>query len=142
MEPEILRLGKAFHAKVQEDWQKTAEGNINKEHHIELSLPSRNAQRRKTGRLDIYVDDIGDLVSVVEIKSTDWDKIKPKNIKKLLGSHRRQIWNYIDVYLDEKRIGVSPGMIYPTSPRTNGLKELIETYLNEWGIQVVWYYDP
>lgn len=43
MEPEILKRGKAFHKRVQKDWEKTAEGKINSEHVIKLTLvPGRN----------------------------------------------------------------------------------------------------
>ena len=38
--------------------------------------------------------------------------------------------------------GLGDGMeIYPTAPRTAGLKARIEEYLNDYGLQVVWYYD-
>jgi hypothetical protein len=143
MEPEILRRGKAFHKRVQGDWENTAKGGkINIEHSIPLSILRKKTMPQKTGRLDIFVDELGDFISVVEIKSTDWDKVKEKNRKKLLGSHRRQVWRYIEEYVDIKKIDVCPGIIYPKSPITPGLKDLIEDYLNDYGLQVVWYDDP
>ncbi len=142
MEPEILRRGKAFHKRVQADWEKTAKGGkIKPEHTIPLSLLRKKANRPKSGRLDIFVDEMGDFISIVEIKSTDWDKVKAKNRKKLLGSHRRQVWKYIEEYLDVIKIDVCPGIIYPTAPDTSGLKEMVEAYLNDYGLQVVWYDD-
>ena len=95
----------------------------------------------KTGRLDIFIDDLGDLVTVIEIKSTDWDNIKKGYVKKLLSSHRRQIWKYIEKYLDGDKINVCAGVIYPKSPESNDLKNLVEKCLNDHGLQVVWYYD-
>lgn len=142
MEPEILRRGKAFHKRIQKDWERTAkDGKIIVEHFIPLSIISKNLKKKKSGRLDIFVDDISDFVSIVEIKSTDWDKVKEKNRKKLLGSHRRQVWHYIEEYLDVKKIDVCPGIIYPKPPKTAGLREMIEKYLNKYGLQVVWYDD-
>ena len=142
MEPEILLRGKAFHTRVQKDWQKTAKGGkINKEHSIPLSILRKKIKRQNTGRIDIFVNELGDFISIVEIKSTDWDKVKEKNRKKLLGSHRRQVWRYIEEYVDIKRMDVCPGIIYPKSPVTNGLKDMIEEYLNDYGLQVVWYDD-
>ena len=45
----------------------------------------------------IFVDPKNpDHVVIVEIKNTDWDKVK--HPKKLVGSHRRQLWKYIDPY--------------------------------------------
>lgn len=139
MEPLILKRGKEFHKKVQEDWRNTAKnGDIFPEHTIPLSHLKNLG---KSGRIDIFVDDIGDFVSIVEIKSTDWDKIKEKNRQKLLSSHRRQVWKYINKYLDIDHIDVCPGIIYPSEPKTPGLKLKIEKYLNDYGLQVVWYYD-
>jgi len=91
--------------------------------------------------MDILVDDIGDRVAVVEIKATNWDRILPRNITKNLGSHRRQIYKYIEKYLDGEGKTVCPGLIYPTEPETPGLKERIEEYLNDYGIAVAWYRD-
>lgn len=139
MEPEILKKGKEFHKKVQEDWLETAkDGKVFSENTILLS-DLKNA--RKSGRIDIFVNDLGDFVSVIEIKSTNWDKVKEKNRKKLLSSHRWQVWKYMDKYLDIDRVDVYPGIIYPNSPSTPGLKIFIENYLNDFGLQVVWYYD-
>jgi hypothetical protein len=36
-------------------------------------------------------------------------------------------------------IDVCAGIIYPTAPKTAGLKARIEEYLNDRGMQVVWY---
>ncbi len=35
--------------------------------------------------MDLFVDDLTDYVVIVEIKGTNWDRIKPQNVKKLLG---------------------------------------------------------
>jgi hypothetical protein len=139
-EPEILRRGKEFHKKVQQDWEATAkDGAVYPEHTIGL-VPTAG-RRRRSGRLDIFVDELGDFVSVVEIKSTDWDAVMPRNRKKLLASHRRQVWRYIERYLDVEQVSVCPGIIYPRAPSTPGLREMIEDYLDDWGLQVVWYED-
>lgn len=141
MEPEQLRRGKEFHKKVQSNWERDIkDGNLNIEHRINL-LPNSKVKHVKTGRLDIFVDELGDFVSVVEIKSTDWEKIKTKNLRKLLSSHKRQVWKYIVKYLDEDKIDVCPGIIYPRAPKSDELKDFIETYLWDYGIPVVWYYE-
>ena len=136
-EPEILRRGKRFHKLVQQEWlDETKDGKPRPE----FTIPQDIAGIARRSRLDILVDELGDFVSIVEIKSTDWDTIKPKNRIKLLGSHRRQLWRYIDPYVDSG-INVSPGMIYPAPPRTEGLRDIIEDYLNDWAIQVVWFHE-
>lgn len=137
-EPKLLKAGKEFHKKVQRDWELTAkDGKVYSEHTV-LLVPNKSTHK-KHGRLDIFVDNVGDFVSVIEIKSTDWDAVKPKNRKKLLGSHIRQVWHYIDRYIDLEKVDVCPGIIYKSPPSTPGLRKDIEEYLNERGLQVVWY---
>jgi hypothetical protein len=137
-EPEMLKIGKEFHRIVQEDWKRTAkDGRISPEHTVPL-IP-KIGYYKKHGRLDIFVDETGDFVSVVEIKSTDWDAVLPRNRKKLLGTHRRQVLRYIERYIDFDHVDVCPGIIYKSAPSTPGLREDIEEYLNGWGLQVVWY---
>lgn len=143
-EPKLLKNGKRFHLDVQRDWKHTAkDGRILLEEVIKLFSLSHGTSRIRKGRLDILVDEVetedGPMVSIVEIKNTDWDRIKAKNITKNLGSHRRQIWNYIDEFLENAEVDVCPGIIYPSSPKAPGLRDRIENYLNDYGIQVVWY---
>ena len=133
-----MRRGKEFHRRVQAAWKVTADGKIHAEHTIPLGFGT-SGRRIRRGRLDLFVNEVGDYVTVVEIKATDWDRVK--HVVKLLGSHRRQVWKYIEKYLEVDRADVCPGIIYPTAPSTPGLVDRIETYLNEYGIQVVWY-DP
>jgi len=141
-EPEILRRGKEFHKLVQSNWEKTAEGKVQCEYAIPLLRISRSTKHLKQGRMDIFVDEVGDFVSIVEIKSTDWDMIPEKNVKRLLSSHRRQVWKYIEKYIDGDQVDVCAGIIYPTAPLHEGLKERIESYLEDYGIPVVWFLDP
>ena len=127
---------------MQADWEVTAQGNICIEATIRLEQIRKKTGRRKRGRMDIFVNEIGeDYVSVVEIKATDWNLIKDSNITKNLGSHRRQIYKYIEEYLDGEGVSVCPGLIYPTAPKTEGLRDRIEEYLGSYGIAVVWYYE-
>jgi hypothetical protein len=140
-EPENLRRGKEFHALVQDDWARTArDGEVTAEHGITLLGASTRSKRRRRGRLDIFVDDVGNFVSIVEIKSTDWDRVKPRNRQSLLSAHRRQVWRYIEKYLDGDKVEVCPGIIYPRAPVSPGLKNLVEGYLKDYGLQVVWYH--
>lgn len=140
-QPIQLRRGRAFEKRVQEDWELTAVGKVNTEETIPLLAGLTRTGRGKRGRMDIFVNDVGDYVVVVEIKATDWDRIIPKNIQRNLDSHRRQVWKYIDKYLDGDQVNVCAGIIYPTTPETPGLQDRIEEYLNSYGLQVVWYDD-
>ena len=141
VQPAQLRRGRAFESRVKADWKMTAEGEPETEKTIPLLAGLTKTGRPKQGRMDVFVDDSGDFVVVVEIKATNWDRILPKNVQRNLGSHRRQVWKYIDKYLDVDQVNVCAGIIYPTFPKTLGLRERIEEYLNGYGLQVVWYDD-
>ena len=97
--------------------------------------------RRRRGRLDVFVHKIEDFVSVIEIKSTDWDTIADGNQRKLLAAHRRQVLNYVDKYLEDEHVSVCAGIVYPKAPARADVRTKIEQYLNGHGLQVVWYDD-
>jgi hypothetical protein len=127
---------------VQADWSGTVEdAPVRIEHDVALQFLPKRAKRLRRGRIDVFIDQINDFVTVVEIKSTDWDGVKPQNRRKVLGSHRRQVMKYVDQYLDGDRVSVCAGIIYPIAPREPGLKEEVETYLNDHALQVVWSDD-
>jgi len=75
-EPEPLKRGKAFHKKIQSEWIDSAQGIIRPEKTLR-----RLTGRR--GRIDIFVDDDSDEnhVAIVEIKASDWDRMKPKAVR-------------------------------------------------------------
>jgi hypothetical protein len=141
MEPEILRRGKEFHRRVRESWLESAEGAIHPERSILLTRRNPCAFGHRRGRLDLLIDEVGGFVAVVEVKSTHWDSVRPSNRRKLMSAHRRQVWRYIDEFLDVAGVDVCPGVIYPSVPLTPGLREDVETYLNDRGLQVVWFDD-
>lgn len=64
------------------------------------------------------MDIFGDMVTVVEIKSTDWDRVLPRNCQKNIASRRRQVWKYIEKFVDGDEMDLCARIIYPTAPRT------------------------
>ena len=143
-QPAQLKKGRAFEARVKSGWEgEGSEGTERFEEDIELlSGLTRMKRQRKHGRMDIFVNDAGDFVVIVEIKATDWDRILPANVQRNLSSHRRQVWKYIDKHIVGEHIDVYAGIIYPTAPKTPGLQERIEEYHGSYGLQVVWYDEP
>jgi len=91
----------------------------------------------KRGRVDIRLklEEDGNIV-IVEIKATNWDKIKESGVRSTSLRHSRQIWRYIEAHLTP--LDVIPAIVYPSPPITPGRKEQVEEILNERGIQVVW----
>ncbi|HZV71411.1 MAG TPA: hypothetical protein VFG10_17770 [Saprospiraceae bacterium] len=141
MEPEQLRLGKLFHRRVQTDWAGTIEGAaVSSEHSVRFIYASRSTKQTNRGRVDIFVNKIDDFVTVIEIKSTNWDTVK-SNRKRLLDSHCRQTLKYIDEYLNIEAVNVCAAIIYPKSPISKGIKLEVEDYWNQNSFQVLWFED-
>ncbi|QQR72940.1 MAG: hypothetical protein IPJ17_15805 [Holophagales bacterium] len=139
-EPVLLRRGKAFHQRVQADWLANASGGtVRLEHPVEVRHLPAGARHFRRGRIDVFVDPSGDFVTVVEIKATAWDRIKPANRRKLLASHRRQVMKYADTYIDRDELWVCAGVIYASPPRDLAMRSEIERYFEENALQIVWY---
>ena len=106
-----------------------------------MSYEGVPGKRHKRGRMDIFISEVADdYVMIIEIKATDWDRIKPKNIKRNLYRHSKQLYNYIDKYMtiDNKDVGL--GVIYPEPPKTKGLREFVEeTAMAKYSFPVYWY---
>ncbi len=77
-EPERLKKGKDFEKEVVADFRKHSEdGFVSSNDTIQLS--KLRADHGKRGRPDILITELGDFVTILEIKCTDWDRIKLKN---------------------------------------------------------------
>ncbi len=89
--------------------------------------------------IENIVEEIGDdLVSIVEIKNTDWDNIKIENIRRNVKRQARQIWGYIEYQTDSREVSVSPGIIFPNIPKDPERLKLIESLFDHECVQVVW----
>ena len=104
---------------------------------------SKKVKRAKGsfGRMDIMIDDSeNEFVMIIEIKATDWDKIRSENIRRNLSRHGRQLHKYVNKYIKENNFTVGLGIIYPNPPKTKGLKEHIEHMAMElFSFPVYWY---
>jgi len=129
-EPYRLKQGKEFHKKIQSNWEKQAEGDV------QIEKPIKKPSGR-SGRIDIHVVAEDDLVAVVEIKASDWDCMSESAIRKNVRRQALQIWNYIESQLINN-ISVSPGVIFPHLPKNHERIKLIEELFEKEGIPVVW----
>ena len=139
-EPEQLKRGKVFQKIVQSDYEINSEGGgVGIEEFV--SFKGIIDIKQKSGRMDIIIHDPeNDFVMIMEIKATDWDKIKSKNIKRNLYRHGRQLFKYIDKFMkiDNKTVGLA--MLYPKPPITKGLREYIEKVaMVKYDFPVYWY---
>jgi hypothetical protein len=91
----------------------------------------------KRGRVDIKIDiPKNNLVVVIEVKASDWDKMKPHRVRPNALRHVNQIWRYIEAYLPTRE--VAPALVYPSTPKTPGRKEEVESILDEYSIAAIW----
>ena len=129
-EPQQLRAGKAFHRQVQADWKAQAQGDV------ETEKTTRKAGG-KAGRMDVFVSEEGSEVrAVVEIKHSDWDKMKPEAVRRNVKRQARQVWRYIES--QESLDGICPGIVFPKRPKDPQRLKQIEELFEEEGIPVVW----
>ena len=129
-EPEMLRRGKDFHRAVQDDWIRTAQGEVA----VEKVVKKPSGRR---GRIDILAGANTESVGVAEVKATDWDPMTESSLRRNVARQARQIWSYIESQLAQDK-EVSPGIIFPTRPKSMERLNLIEALFEEHGIAVVW----
>jgi hypothetical protein len=133
-EPESLKRGKRFHKLIQEEWLRTS---IDGTPRPERSIKKASG---KKGRVDILVEELGDgFVSIIEIKTSDWDIMTEKNVMRNVRRQIRQVWGYVNSQLDVYGRQVCPGIIFPKLPKDTERLNLIESMFNSEGIQVVWH---
>ncbi len=91
----------------------------------------------KRGRVDIRIDvPENNQIVVVEVKASDWDKMKPHRVRPNALRHANQVWRYIAAYVSPQE--VIPALVYPSTPKTPGRKEEVESILDEYAIAAVW----
>ncbi len=129
-EPKPFRRGKEFHAILQREWKRDAQGEVA----VEKTVIKRGGRR---GRVDVLIDADDDLMVVVEMKASDWDRMAPNAVRRNVLRQARQIWDYIESQLAEDK-DVSPGVIFPKQPKSQQRLNLIEKLFEEQGISVVW----
>ena len=138
-EPIQFVRGKQFQELVQKDFENNSkDGKVLREAHLDLA--GLRHVKQKSGRMDILITELGDFVTVLEIKATDWDRIKPENVKRNLYRHQRQLLMYVDKHVTVDDVQVCLGIIYPEPPRKAGLRAFVESWLeNHYGVPAYWY---
>ncbi len=138
-EPEQLIRGKKFQKIVQDDFEKNSKDGFVKSEAV-IKFDGLKKIKKRSGRADILITELGDdLVAIYEIKATDWDKIKPKNVTKNMWSHANQLLKYVEKYIVIDNMSVSLGVIYPYPPKKSGLRDVVESYLEHYGTPAYWY---
>lgn len=137
-EPKQFIRGKKFQKIVQKDFEINSQDGLVKSEAV-IKFEGLQKAKKKSGRADILITELGDFVTILEIKATEWDKIKPQNIKKNLWSHANQLLRYVEKYIVVDKVDVCLGIIYPHPPQKHGLRKVIESYLEHYGTPAYWF---
>jgi restriction system protein len=138
-----IRRGRKFEEWEKSHWQEGIDDGA--------QFEKQTQWNGKKGRIDIELelDDIGQFV-LIELKATNWKKIKPSRIRLTVLRHAKQLERYINATEEwfhkefpnadifETSEGIVPAIEYTTPPSEIESKELIENLLNDRGMQVVW----
>ena len=105
-----------------------------------MSFAEYPETRRQRGRMDILIEDDGDAIAVFEIKATEWDHIRPANIRRNVYRHQKQLWDYVYKYYFVDDVGVTYGLVYPEPPVDPLLRRKIEQMAEmDYQVPVYWY---
>ena len=129
-EPSALKRGKIFHSDVQKIWEDEAEGDTDCEKVV--TKPSGS-----TGRIDVYVDADEELGVVVEIKSTNWNRMSDAMVRRTIAEYSKQVWDYIDSK-ELRGKDICPGIVLIGKPADEARTRMIDELFEEDGIPVSW----
>ena len=111
-----LAAGRAFHDMVQSAFlTDLTDATGFKERGWRLAAGGR-------GRVDIAVvtNDREKMLIIIEIKGTDWDRIRSDRVKRNVQRHIRQLLAYLDTAISELEAGqwegVAGALLYPSRP--------------------------
>ena len=137
---ERLVAGQAFHQSVQSAFLCGLAGGSGFR-----ERPWRLVAGRR-GRVDLAVEVGGSeqMLVIIEIKATDWDKIPQARIMRNLRRHLRQLQAYLDTAVEEMETGEWPGgivgaLFYPAGPASAATRQTIEEVAGEQAIMATWY---
>jgi hypothetical protein len=136
---ERLATGRAFHDAVQSAFlTDLTDATGFRERGWRLASGAR-------GRVDLAVvtDDREKMLIIIEIKGTDWDKIRADRVKRNVQRHIRQLLTYRDTAIGELEAGqwegVAGALRYPSRPASAVSLACIQAAADEQAIMVTWY---
>jgi hypothetical protein len=140
MSVERLAAGQAFHRTVQSAFLNGLAGASGfRERRWRLVADNR-------GRVDLAVeveDDGGQMLVIIEIKGTDWNKIHASRAMRNLRRHLRQLQAYLDTAIEDMGTGdwtsIAGALLYPVRPARTETLTAIEAAAAEQAIMVIWY---
>jgi hypothetical protein len=125
-----IRSGRRFESEERAGW-----AHVPREH---VRHEAATKWQSKKGRIDIKIDEGSGVVTLVEIKASNWDALKPERIRATALRHARQVWRYINDFSDNQGKDVFAGIVYENEPANPEIRRVVEQILNDRFIQVAW----
>jgi hypothetical protein len=97
------------------------------------------------GRVDLAVvtNDREKMLIIIEIKGTDWDKIRADRVRRNVQRHIRQLLAYLDTAISELEAGqwegVAGALLYPSRPASPQTLACIQAAADQQAIMLTWY---
>lgn len=131
-----IRRGRLFEEKERRGWNPEQSGNPDC---TAFEVPSRLG--RKRGRIDVRLK-WNDLVVLLELKSTDWNRLKPYRVRPTALRHIAQLYRYVDGELANGQTGIFHGIVYENRPHLGTRRQQLTHIFNESGVQLVFRDEP
>jgi hypothetical protein len=125
-----IRRGRRFEAEEKAGW-----GHIAQKH---IAFEASTSSGGKGGRIDIKIDENLGYIALVEVKATDWNKLRHHRIRPTAQRHARQVWRYAEDFVDSRGKDVCPAVVYEYEPKDSHIRAEVEQIFNDRMIQVVW----
>lgn len=141
-EPAQLRRGREFERRLKAR-AGNAVGRPGKSVLLHEEVVVIDGRRR---RVDVMIDLTESanepFVSVVEIKSCDWEGMKPDRVFPNGRRHANQVRMYVDGCVNGRGLSAAAGIIYERAPKDKALMIEVEAFLDAKGIQTMWADQP
>jgi hypothetical protein len=118
---------------------------------------SRDEFSGRKGRIDVLLtvrDDVETIKVIIELKSTDWSRMRPESVRRNVARHAAQLYSYQghltrDMWDEDKQEWVPSGetdavqmfLVYEQKPADGAVAEEIVALCGGDAIQVVWFDD-
>lgn len=127
-----IRAGRAFEKAERLEWLPAKCGTPDE---ARFEAPTKLA--RKRGRIDVRLQ-WRNLVVLIELKATDWDRMIAHRVRPNALRHIRQLYRYVDGELARGTEGICHGIVYERAPRKRARRKFLESLFHEHCVQLVW----
>ena len=124
-----LACGREFERSVRATWRAAGIWPTGEEQSVSTS--------GRKGYIDLW-DDATGLLVLCELKDVNWEsKADQRAALSAVQRHKNQVWKYL--LAEGMPDDVQLILIYSRTPAQNGWAEGIESYLDQWSVNVIWW---